>query len=465
MEIARELAGRIAALKYEALPAEAVKNAKTAVIDTIGVILAGSTEEAPKLVAKLPGMMSAGPSAVLGFGARVACLDAALINGVSAHAMDFDDVNIAIGGHPSAVILPALYAAAEMQRSSGRDFIAAFVAGFETETRIARGVNFYHYEKGWHSTTTLGIFGAAAACAHLLRLDEERTARALAIATTLASGVKANFGTMTKPLGVGHCARNGLFAALLAREGYTANPQAFEHKQGFLNLFNGAGHYDVQKIFESWANPLDIVRPGTGIKLYPCCGSAHASIDAMISLREKHRPVAADVAHVKARIHSRRLVHINRPDPSSDLDAKFSAHYCLARALMEGRVVVDHFENDVHRDATVRALMAKVEAEGYVNPPPDVGDHYAVDLTVTMRGGEQYHVRVERPCGRTPEEPTPPERLKAKFDSCAGRALPAPQVQQLHATLEKLETVADLSTLAEAFVATPARAAASGGGR
>lgn len=451
MEVAPELAARIAKISYESLPPEAVANAKTAIIDTIGVVLAGSTEDAPKLVSKLPGMTEPGTSSLLGFGTRTNCLNAALINGVSAHAMDFDDVNIAIGGHPSAVILPALYAAAEMTQASGRQLLAAFVAGFETETRLARGVNFHHYEKGWHSTTTLGVFGAAAACAHLLKLPPERIAAALAMATTLASGVKANFGTMTKPLGVGHCSRNGLFAALLAREGFTANPLAFEHKQGFLNLFNGAGHYNVETIFEGWADPLDIVRPGTGIKLYPCCGSAHASIDAMISLREKYQPVAANVSHVKARIHSRRLVHINRPDPGSDLDAKFSVQYCLARALTEGRVVVDHFENSAFRDASMQALMKKMEVEGYVNPPPDVGDHYAVDLTVSTSAGAQYHVRTERPCGRMPEDPTPPNRLRAKFESCAGRALPPATVQKLHAALEKLEGVAKINDLGALF--------------
>ncbi|MBI3068335.1 MAG: MmgE/PrpD family protein [Betaproteobacteria bacterium] len=448
MEVAHELAKRITAFSYDTLPAQAIHNAKTVILDTLGVALAGSREDAPRLVLKVPGISDPGPCLVLGFGVRTTALNAALVNGVSAHAMDFDDVNIALGGHPSAVLLPGLFAAAEIEDASGRDFLAAFVAGFETETRIARGVNFFHYEKGWHPTTTLGVFGAAAACSRLLRLSGEQTARALAIAASLASGIKANFGTMTKPLHVGHCSRNGLFAALLAREGCTANTQAFEHKQGFFNVYNDAGTFDAQKIFEGWAEPLDIVRPGTGIKLYPCCGSAHASIDAMITLRGKYQPAPEEVERIHARIHARRLVHINRPDPQSALDAKFSVQYCVARALLEGKVVVGHFGSDAFHDPAVRAVMRKIEVEPYTNPPPDAGDHYAVDLTVTMRSGAQHSVRVERPCGRSPEDPVPPERLKAKFESCAGRALPPRQVARLHAALEDLENAASMRDVA-----------------
>lgn len=448
MEVAQELAKRIAVFSCDALPEPAIHNAKTAILDTFGVALAGSREEAPRLVLKVPGMSDPGPCLVLGFGVRATALNAALVNGVSAHAMDFDDVNIALGGHPSAVLLPGLFAAAEMEGVSGREFLAAFVAGFETATRIARAVNFFHYEKGWHPTATLGVFGAAAACARLLRLSAEQTARALAIAASLASGIKANFGTMSKPLHVGHCSRNGLFAALLAREGCTANTQALEHKQGFFNVYNGTGTFDARKIFEGWAAPLDIVRPGTGIKLYPCCGSAHASIDAMITLREKHQPAPGEVERVHARIHARRLAHINRPDPQSALDAKFSVQYCVARALLEGKIVVGHFENDAFHDPAVRAVMRKIEVEPYTNPPPDASDHYAVELAVTMRSGVQHTVRVECPCGRSPEDPVPPERLKAKFVSCAERALPSRQVAQLHAALENLENVASMRDIA-----------------
>lgn len=216
MGFALELAKRITALRYEDLPPEAAHWAKIGILDTVGVTLAGADDPSATIVA---GVLSGnGPSLVLGTSKRTHPLDAALVNGTASHALDFDDCNNTLGGHPSAPILPALFALADETGASGRDFITAYVAGFETECKISLGVNFYQYTRGWHPTTTIGVFGAAAACAKLLKLDDERTATALAIAASLASGIKSNFGTYVKPLHIGHCARNGLFAALIARD-------------------------------------------------------------------------------------------------------------------------------------------------------------------------------------------------------------------------------------------------------
>ena len=180
----------------------------------------------------------------------------------------------------------------------GRAFIAAYVAGWETETRIARGINFYHYEKGWHPTATIGVFGATAACCHLLGLAPEVTATALGLAATFSSGLKANFGTMTKPLHVGHASRNGLLAALLAADGLHRQPGAMEHRQGFLHVFNGAGNFDADAILRDWGQPWDIVQPGVAIKQYPCCGSTHPAVDAMLSLVREHDLTPAMVERV-----------------------------------------------------------------------------------------------------------------------------------------------------------------------
>ena len=271
MSIAAELSKRIVALQFEDLPDEAVASAKRAILDTVGVTLAGAREEAPTIVERAFGAgATSGPSLVFGRNYRTTCLNAALINGTAAHVLDYDDCSNTLGGHPSVPILPALFALAEEVDASGQEVLVAYVIGFETEARIARGVNFQHYLKGWHPTSTLGIFGAAAACARLLGLHEERVATALSLSVSLASGVKANFGTMTKPLQVGQCSRNGLFAALLAREGFTANPEAFEDKQGFLNVYNGPGAFDAtEKILEHWKDPLDIVDAGRGDQTVP----------------------------------------------------------------------------------------------------------------------------------------------------------------------------------------------------
>src|SRR5262245_42478788 len=257
MTIAIELAKRIHAFSYQGLPQAAVESAKIGILDTVGVTLAGSLEPCARIARRVSA--APGPALLFGTTQRLSVTDATLVNGVAAHALDFDDCNNTLGGHPSVPILPGLFALADAMPVRGRDLIAAYVAGFETETRIARAVNLHHYDKGWHPTATLGVFGAAAAVSLLLALTEEQTATALAIAASLSSGLKANFGTMTKPLHIGRCAQNGVLAAMLAREGMTASHDAFEHTQGFFNVFNGRGNYDAGAVLANWAEPLDVI--------------------------------------------------------------------------------------------------------------------------------------------------------------------------------------------------------------
>lgn len=460
MTIAQELARHVAAFGYDALPPDAVHWARVGILDTVGVTLAGSGEPAARLAADVVAT-AAGPSLIFGTARRTTPLDAALVNGAASHALDFDDCNNTIGGHPSVPILPALFALADARGATGREFIAAYVAGFEVETRIARGVHFHHYEKGWHPTATLGVFGAAAACSRLLGLDAERTAIAIAIAASFASGIKANFGTMVKPLHVGHCTRNGLLAALLAENGYTANTGAFEHKQGFLELFNGAGHYDAAKITERWAEPLDIIRPGIAIKQYPCCGSTHPALDAMLELRRKHSLKAAEVAKIEAWIHSRRLAHTNRPNPNSDLDAKFSLQHCLVRALLDGKVEIGQFENAAYRAADVQALLPKVAVAPYDASQFDMTNHFAGEVRVTLTDGRVLTEKVDQPLGRTSDNPLPADRLKDKFDNCALRVLPPPVVANLYTLIQGLERLPDVRELTTAMAPGPVPAQAA----
>jgi 2-methylcitrate dehydratase PrpD len=441
-----QIAAKIVAIRYRDLPRAAIDWAKAAILDTVGVTLAGAGEDCARIVEQtlalgggLP-MGHGGDCLIFGSDRRTAPLDAALINGTAAHALDFDDVSNSLGGHPSAPILPALFALAETQECSGAEFIAAYVAGFETETRIARGVHFHHYEKGWHPTATLGVFGATASCCHLMRLDAAQTAQALAIAASLASGIKANFGTMAKPLHVGHTARSGLFAALLARGGFTANNAALEHQQGFLMVYNGEGNFDADAIVKDWGNPYDVVNPGPAIKQYPCCGSTHPALDALLALRGEHAMPADRIARIDSWTHPRRLAHTNRPDPKTGLDAKFSVQYCLARATLQGQIRLEDFEGDAYDDPNVRALMTRIHAA----PHPDAGtaseEALGAEVRVTFTDGEMIRKKVSAALGRGPDNPLPADALAAKFVNCASRALPAGSVARLRTMLETLET-------------------------
>ncbi len=460
MTIAESLAERIAGVQYDALPDAARHWARVAILDTVGCTLAGASEPCARIVDRVTtGGASTGRSLIFGTDRRAAPLDAALINGTASHALDFDDCSNTLGGHPSAPILPALFALAETRNVDGRAFIAAYVAGWETETRIARGINFYHYEKGWHPTATIGVFGATAACCHLLRLTPETTAKALGLAASFASGLKANFGTMTKPLHVGHCSRNGLLAAMLTADGFTASAGAFEHKQGFLEVFNGAGHYDTAAILRDWGAPWDIVQPGVAIKQYPCCGSTHPAVDAMLSLVREHQLTPATVERVDSWTHPRRLAHTNRPDPQSELDAKFSVQYCLARALLDKRVSLEHFIGDSFREPALRAILPRIHAAPHPEMSMASTEHFGAEVRVTLTDGRVLAAKVARPLGRTAENPLPQELLEAKFLNCATRALEMATAERLLALLRELDAVPDINALTAAMVPQAALAA------
>ncbi len=444
MTIATELAKRIVSMKYEDLPAEAVRWAKISFVDTFGCAFAGVDERGPQIARKvLTRGRNDGPSLIWGTAQYAPALDAAAINGLTAHALDYDDCNNSIAGHPSAALMPAIFALSEELGAGGRDVILAYVTGFETQGRIAHGVHLHHYEKGWHPTSTLGIFGATAACARLLGLDAEKTATALAIAASLSSGIKANFGTMTKPLHAGECSRNGLYAALLACEGFTACPEVFEHKHGFLEVFNGAGNYDASKVLAAWASPLEILNPGVGLKQYPCCGSTHSVIDAMIVLRERYHLTPEKVAKIESITHDRALAHTDRPDPRSTLDAKFSVQYCVARALMHGDVTFQHFEGDAFLDPGIIALLKRVEAKPHPYQPKGMYEHFQGEVVVTTVDGQRYAERVDQPL-RGPCNSAPPDRLEQKFKDCAAKALVSSNIGRVYEALQDIESCTDI---------------------
>jgi 2-methylcitrate dehydratase PrpD len=442
MSISTELAKRILSLQFEDLPEKAVISAQMAIMDTVGVALAGAHEATTRIVERVLGTgQTGGRCLVFGGKRRTTCLDATFINSVAAHVLDFDDCSNTLGGHPSAPMVPALLALAEEVDVSGREFLLAYITGFETEARIARAVNFHHYEKGWHPTSTIGIFGVTAACARLLGLPEERIATALSLSVSLASGVKANFGTMAKALQVGQCSRNGLLAALLARDGFTADQGAFEHAQGFLNVFDGPGTFDTDKILDHWADPLDIVTPGVAIKQYPCCGSTHPAIDATLEIVRAHRIEPDQVSQIDTWIHPRRLAHTNRPDPQSPLEAKFSVQYCVARALTCGKVTLEHFEGKAFCDPITRRIMARVRAAPCTDAQFDSSNHFGAELKIRLINEQTYSVKVQSALGRTSDNPLSQDLLRAKFEDCAGRVLSPERVSRLYASIQLLDYV------------------------
>lgn len=447
--LAHQLAERIHALRFDDIPPDVLEWTRTAFIDTVGVTLAGIVEEAPRILLRIPGIGAPGPCLVYGTNRRTTALDAVLINGTASHALDYDDVAGQMGAHPSVMAIPVALALGEMLKRAGRDVALAYVVGYEAECRIARGVHWHHYDKGWHPTATLGIFGTVAAAARLLDLTIDQTAVALGLACSFASGLKANFGTMTKPYHVGHGGRNGLLAAFMAREGFTANPGAFEHKQGFLEVFNGRGTYDPARMLGDWYAPFECAGSAEpGLKPYPCCGSTHASINRMIDLSRTHDLQPDMVETIEIMPHARRLPHTNNPDPQSPLGAKFSIQYCVARALTDRAVKLEHFEGDAPFDPAVRALMARTVARAHPEMPDDSPLQWGTEVVVTLKDGRRLASRLEDLERLGPgAQPMPPQEAWEKFADCASRSLPQDRIAPLFGALRQIDMLENISDM------------------
>ncbi|WNK01132.1 MmgE/PrpD family protein [Thalassospiraceae bacterium LMO-JJ14] len=426
----------------------ALHTAKAGIADTIGVTLAGLPEPCTQILLSTPGIGdAAGPCLILGTDRRTSALDATLINGVASHALDFDDFSDVLGGHQSVPLVPVLFALAEQHGLSGRALIDAYVVGFEVEHRFAMALHPHHYDKGWHPTATLGIFGTVAAAAYALKFDADQTTRALAIAASLASGIKANFGTMTKPLHVGHAGRAGLMAALIAERGFEANARAMEHHQGFFNVFNGEGTFNPAPLTSAWTEPLTIELPSIGIKQFPCCGSTHHAISAMLSLVKDDGVTAAQVSAIDIHVHPRRLRHTNTPFPNSVLQAKFSQQYAVARALKDGAVRLKDFEDDAFLDPAIVDLLKITRASEFREGGTPNGGTWDAKVSVTLKDGRTLTRRIDNMVGRSGDNAMSRDELHDKFSDCAARAIGEAAADTAFEALMDLENRNDFSAV------------------
>jgi 2-methylcitrate dehydratase PrpD len=439
----------IAQTEYKNIPEEARQVAKNAIVDWVGVAIAGSGEPATRIAAsyarRLKVMAEAG---VIGGAFRTSTELAAWVNGAAGHALDYDDTFPSSAGynfHPTVPVLPAVLALGQRYHSPGAVVIAAYVAGVEVESRLGAAVGRHSSEIGWHPTAVLGTIGAVAACANLLRLNHRQVRAALGIAGSLTGGLVRNFGTMTKPLHAGNAARNGVVAALLAREGFTANESIMEGENGFCRLFSGGkvtGLGDVdQDLGERW----HIVSPGISFKAYPCCRSTHSSIDASFQLRNMPGLDPSQVAEIicKTSPWHTQLARFHRPKSGSE--GKFSIPYCIAAALLRGKVSLEDFTDEKVADGEVQALLAKVEylyPVEYRKSPSSL----AQEVVVKLNNGAEYAYRVDLPKGE-PANPLTDGELRAKFVDCAGLLLPQVVIERVLDMLTSLESLDDIFQL------------------
>jgi 2-methylcitrate dehydratase PrpD len=443
--LTRQLAEFVSGLAFEQLPQTAVETAKRGAIDTVGVMFAGRDEPVAKLAAELAAAGAGGEAHVLFDRGFAHSQDAALANGTAGHALDYDDV--ALEGHPSVVLVPAVLAEGERLNASGRDLITAYVAGYETWGELLDRDDDQHHGKGWHPTAVFGTVGAAAAAARLARLDPGRTANALAIAASLAGGLVANFGSMTKPFHAGRAAQSGILAARLAGRGMTASPDALEHPSGFLRAFSPAGRVRVDGELAA-GRAWHIIRQGLNVKRYPVCYALHRAIDGMLAIRSR-RPVAAgDVAEIELTLGRTQMVPLREHRPQTGLEAKFSAEFAMASALVAGRVGMGELTNEFVNQAAVQSLFPKVRVTPVDEADPEDPLFAPADrVRVKLNDGATLEGESIRYALGHARNPIGLDELHAKFRDCVGDAL-APDVSaRLFERLSRLEAQASAAGL------------------
>lgn len=445
--ITRKAAHFVALVDGAAIPADALDAARIGIADCVGVMLAGAREPAVGLVAGIatpaPGSNEA-PVAVNGV--RYGAPDAALVNGVAAHVLDFDDV--ALAGHPSAVLVPAILAEGHEVEASGRDAIEAYLVGYELWAHLAELESGHLHDRGFHPTAVMGALACAAAAARLRKLSPEQAAHALAIAASLAAGLVANFGSMTKSLHAGRAAQAGIQAARLAGSGYTASLDVMEHRTGFLQAFSPSGAPALDagafRIGEEWM----AARFGVNIKRYPTCYATHRAIDAMLALAEEHDLAPDDIAtiHVHTGITQRLMLRNTRPQ--TGLEAKFSMEFAMAAAVVARGVGLRQLTDDFVSRPDVQAMLARVDVtvnEEKAGADLPVAPHDLVWVT-RKNGIVHRHPPVEHARGSWQLQLDRAE-LEAKFLDCASILLHEERAKLLFDKLYRIEEISNLREL------------------
>ena len=454
--LTRELADYVHGVTYENIPANVIDRAKEAVIDGIGVTLSGYNADCTQLIRQyIAGLGVNGRATVIGGGQTLPAEFAALANGVSAHALDYDDTQIStlpdrvygLLTHPTTPVLSATIPVAEEVGASGKDTLTAFCTGVEVACKVAEAIRPYHYQNGFHSTGTIGIFGAAAAAAKLHGMDAELIAQALGIAASKSAGIRVAFGTMTKPYHAGAAAQGGIVATELARIGYRTDPEAMDGPWGYFQVA-GSG-VDPEAIQGKLGNPYTFVDPGVSIKPYPCGSLSHPSMDAMLDLIFERDIKADDVAEVRIGTTSNVLAALRYPMPTDELEAKFSIPFCMGILLLERAGGIAQFTDEVVLRPDVQEMMTRVKP--YLHDGLEALGFQRIRslIEVELRDGTVLSKEASTSRG-TPERPMSVEELAGKFGDCAQGLLPDStqrQVIEMIYGLDQLQAIGALTSM------------------
>lgn len=440
---------QVLAVEYDALPPEAVDVAKQVTLDGIAVMLAGATEPlgVGRISTEYVRQMGGSPQAtVIAGGFKTSMQNAAYANGTMAHALDFDNTWYPLN-HPTSPTLPAILAIAEHHRLPGLRIIEAIVTAFEVQGRVRLAATGLETGSGFHKPGTTGTFGATAAAARLLSLNKQQTLMAFGIAGSRAGSLAINTGTMTKSSHSGHAARMGVECGVLAKMGWTASADLFGRGGFFDTFFGGKGEPEL--LIEGFGKPLRMIDPGVGFKKHPSNYFTHRPIDAALALREEFKLDPNAIERVEVLFP--RFEYIDRPQPRTGLDGKFSVQYTVTAALLDGEITVDSFTNERRFAPDVQALLPRVKLTFDDAIPADFDSMHAV-VSVWLKDGRRLSKRIEQLSGWIGFPLTREQRLK-KFHSCARRVLArnaADRIVELVEDLERLPDIVEIMDIARA---------------
>ncbi len=438
-------------------PPDALDKAKKAIADTFAVMLAGAgSEVAPPLLRYVELTGERGTSPILGTGKTTSPEMAALVNGTFGHALDFDDVLSMMPAHPSAVILPALFADPRAGKLPGRTLIEAYVIGVEVGGKIGQAITMGHYHRGFHGTGTLAIFSALGALAKRYHLDVATTRTAFGIAASMASGLQRNFGTMTKPLHSGWAARSALAAVHLAQSGFTAALDVLEAPAGFFAAY-GVEASTPEAAIIGLGNPWVIVDPGLALKRFPCCYASHRGMDGVLNLTQRLGLNAQNLERLECRMPPGGMRVLIYPRPTTGLEGKFSLQYALAAGVLDGEYTLWSFSDEAVNRPQVRDLLARIcvgEDPRCAGSDPlletrSSGSRGFVEVEAVRKDGQRAIVRVDHAPGHPSRELTWDD-IAAKFMDCAAQArIETSKAKRALSILGDLETCVDVGEVVD----------------
>src|SRR3982074_3654602 len=445
----------VATTKYEDIPEDVIELSKKSLLEGLGLALAGAVAQTGPICRQYVEHLGIcdGKAIIIGSSKKTSPRFAAFVNGVSIHADDFDDTQLAVAKdrvygllvHPTVPVLPAVLALSAQRNISGKELMLAYHLGVEVECKIAESIAPRHYQDGFHSTGTCGPFGSAAASAKILGFDHSRTLHVFGLAAGQSGGLRENFGTMTKPFQAGHAAESGLESAELVALGWSAAEQILEADRGFFHAFGGS--YDPASIMNRLGKPWTFASPGVSLKPYPSGSLTHPAMTELARLIEANDIQAAQIEKVDIGANHNMTTTLLHHQPKTGLEAKFSMEFCLAILLLERKAGLGQFSDKVVQRSDVQEMIGKINF--YVDPEAENAgfDKMTSILRVHLRDGTMVTGRADFAKG-SPANPMSFDEAATKFRGCAEFAeWPKAKTEKIISVTKDLESVTDMSVL------------------